>query len=69
MERLRLAVRHVHEVRVSGKQVSCELIQCVVSDENAGRHIVDAVIDVELLDCRTTAGGVAFTENLLEVAV
>jgi hypothetical protein len=40
-----------------------------VPDEYAGRHIKDAVIGVELLDCRTTAGGVAFTENLLEVAV
>jgi hypothetical protein len=40
-----------------------------MSDENAGRRIEDAVVGVELLDCRTTAGGVAFTENLLEVAV
>jgi hypothetical protein len=40
-----------------------------VSDENAGRHIEDTIIGVELLDCRTTAGGVAFTENLLKVAV
>jgi hypothetical protein len=69
MERLRLAVRCVHEVSVSRTQVSCELVQCVVPDENAGRHFEDAVIGVELLDCRTTAGGVAFTENLLEVAV
>jgi hypothetical protein len=69
MERLRLAVRRVREVRVSRTQVSCELVQCVVSDKNAGRHIEDAVIGVELLDCRTTAGGVAFTKNLLEVAV
>jgi hypothetical protein len=34
-----------------------------VPDENAARHIEDAVIGVELLDCCTTAGGVAFTEN------
>src|SRR6202023_1372357 len=69
VERLRLAMRRVCEVRVSRTQVSCELVQCVVPDENAGRHIEDAVIGVELLDCRTTADGVAFTENLLEVAV
>ena len=56
-------------MRVSRTQVSCELVHCVVPDENAGRHIEDAVIGVELLDCRATAGGVAFTENLLEVAV
>jgi len=40
-----------------------------VPNENAERRIEDAVISVEFLDCRTTAGGVAFTENLLEVAV
>ena len=69
MERLGLAVRRIGEARVSRTQVSCELVQCVVPDENAGRRIEDAVIGVELLDRRTTAGGVAFAENLLEVAV
>ena len=69
MERLGLAVRRIREARVSRTQVSCELVQGVAPDENAGRHIEDTIIGVELLDCRTTAGGVAFTENLLEVAV
>jgi hypothetical protein len=40
-----------------------------VPDEDAGRQIEYAVIGVELLDCRTTAGGVPFAENLLEIAV
>jgi hypothetical protein len=39
-----------------------------VSDEHAGREIDHAVIGVKFLDCRTTVRGVAFTENLLEVA-
>jgi hypothetical protein len=69
MERLGLAVRRIGEARVSRTQVSCELVQCVVPDENAGRRVEDAVIGVELADRRTTAGGVAFSENLLEVAV
>jgi hypothetical protein len=69
VERLRLAVRRVHEVRVSGTQVSCELVQCFAPDENPGRRIEDTVIGVEFLDCRTTAGGVAFTKNLLKVTV
>jgi hypothetical protein len=50
MERLQLAVRHVHKMRVGRTQISCELVQCVVPDENAWRHIEDAVIGVELLD-------------------
>ena len=69
MERLGLAVRRIGEARVSRTQVSCELVQRVAPDENAGRRIEDAVIGVELLDRRTTAGCVAFSENLLEVAV
>jgi hypothetical protein len=69
VERLRLAVRRVGEVRVSRTQVSRELVQGVAPDENAGRRIEEAVIGVELLDRRTTTSGVAFAENLLEVAV
>jgi hypothetical protein len=41
----------------------------VAPDQNAGRRIEGAVIGVELLDCRTTAGRVTFAENLLEIAV
>jgi hypothetical protein len=69
MERRGLAVRRIGEARVSRTQVSCELVQCVAPDENAGRRVEDAVIGVELVDSRTTADGVAFSENLLEVAV
>jgi hypothetical protein len=69
MERLGLAVRRIREARVSRTQVSCELVQGVAPDENAGRRIKDAVVGVELVDRRTTTGGVAFSENLLEVAV
>jgi len=69
MERLGLAVRRIGEARVSRTQVSCELVQCVVPDENAGRRVEDAVIGVELADRRTTAASIAFAENLLEVAV
>jgi hypothetical protein len=50
-------------------QVSCELVQRVASDEDADWDIEDAVLGVELLDDRATAGGVAFAEDLLEVTV
>jgi hypothetical protein len=69
MERLGLAVRRIREARVSRTQVSCELVQGVAPNEEAGRRVEDAVIGVELADRRTTAGCVAFAENLLEVAV
>jgi hypothetical protein len=56
-------------MRVSRAQVSRKLVQGVAPNEDAGRRVEDAVIGVELADRRTTAGGVAFSENLLEVAV
>ena len=56
-------------MRASRTQVSSELVQRIVPDENARRETEHTVIGVELLDCRTTAGGVPFTENLLQVSV
>ena len=50
MERLRLSAWRVREVRMGRAQVSCELVQRVASDEDADRHIEDAVLGVELLD-------------------
>jgi hypothetical protein len=69
MKRVRLATWRVDKMRVSRAQVSRKLVQGVAPNENAGRRVEDAVIGVEFPDRRTTAGGVAFTENLLEVAV
>ena len=56
-------------MRVSRAQVSGELVQRIAPDENGGSHIEDTVIGVELVDCRTTADGVPFAENLLQVSV
>jgi hypothetical protein len=54
---------------MSRAQVTRELIQCIASDVNAGRHVEDTVIGVEVLDRRTTASGVAFAENLLQISI
>jgi hypothetical protein len=64
MERLRLAVWRMDEMRISRAQVSCELVQCVTPNENAGRRVEDAIIRVELLNPCATAGSVAFAEKL-----
>ena len=69
MKRVRLAAWRVDKMRVSRTQVSRKLVQGVAPNENAGRRVEDAVIGVELPDRRTTARGVTFAENLLEVAV
>src|ERR1700746_3388803 len=69
MQRLRRIVRRVHEVRVRRAQITGELIQRVIADENAGRHVQDTVIGVEFLDRRAAAGGVPLAEDLLKVAL
>src|SRR5882757_3563145 len=66
---LRFAVRCVNEVRVRRAQVPCEFVESVVPDKYTRRHVEDAVLGIELLDCRATTRCVAFTKNLLEVAV
>jgi hypothetical protein len=55
MERLRFSAWRVREVRMGRAQVSCELVQCVASDEDADWDIEDAVLGVELLDDGATA--------------
>src|ERR1700732_992678 len=69
VESLRFAVRCVNEVRVRRAQIPCEFVESVVPDEYTRRHVEHAVLGIELLDCRTTTRCVAFTKNLLEVAI
>src|SRR3984893_1766293 len=69
VESLRFAVRCVNEVRVRRAQISCEFVESVVPDKYTRRHVEDAVLGIELLDCRATTRCVAFTKNLLEVAI
>jgi len=56
-------------MRVSRAEASRELVQRIMPYENAGGHIEDTIIGVEFLDCHTTAGGVPFAEDFLQVSV
>ena len=69
MQRLRRTERRVREVRMRRTQITCEFVQRVMADEDAGLHVQDTVIGVEFLDRRATASGVSLAENLLEVSV
>ena len=62
-------MRRVHEVGMRRADIPCELVQRVVSHENALGYVNDTVIGVELLDRRAASRGVALTENLLQVAL
>jgi len=69
MQRLRRTVRCIREVRMRRTQITCEFVQRVMADEDAGLYVQDTVIGVEFLDCRATASGISLAENLLEVSV
>jgi hypothetical protein len=68
VERLRLAVWRIDEMRMSRAQVSRELVQGVPPDKNPGRRVEDAVIGVEFLDGHAAPVGVPFAEDFLKVA-
>jgi hypothetical protein len=62
-------MRHISEMRVCRAQVSGEFVECIVPDENSRGYIKFAVVRIQFSNGGTTAGGIPFAENLLEIAV
>jgi hypothetical protein len=62
-------MRRVNKIRVGRAEVTSKLVQSVASDEDAWLHVEDAIVSVKLLYCRTTTGGIALTEDLLQVPI
>jgi hypothetical protein len=50
-------------------QIAGERVQCVVTNESAGRHAPHAVFDVKFLNCGPSANRITVTENFRKVAV
>jgi hypothetical protein len=50
-------------------EIAGELVQCVVTDERAGRHAQHTVFGVKFLDCGPSASRITFTENFRKIAV
>ena len=50
-------------------EIAGELVQCVVTDESAGRHAQHTIFGVKLLNCYPSASRVTFTENFRKIAV
>jgi len=50
-------------------EIAGELVQCVVTNENAGRHVKHTVFGVKCLNCGPSAILIAFAENFSKIAV
>ena len=66
-----LVARHgrIDEVWMCRAEVSRELVESVVSNQDTGRDVQHAVFRIEIPDGGAAAGRVAFAKNLLKVAV
>src|ERR1700751_1484329 len=69
MQSLWLAMGRIDKVWMCRAQLSGELVQSVVSNEDAGRDVQHAVFRIEVPDGGAAAGRVAFAKNLLKIAV
>jgi hypothetical protein len=50
-------------------EIAGELVQCVVTDESAGRHAQHTIFGVKFLNCGPSASRITFTENFRKIAV
>jgi hypothetical protein len=50
-------------------EIAGELVQCVVTDESAGRHVQHTVLGIKFLNGAPSASRIAFTEYFRKIAV
>src|SRR5713226_4797088 len=69
MQGLWLSMGRIDEVWMCRAEVSSKLVQCVVSNEDAGRNVQHAVFSIEVPNGGAAAGRVTFAKDFLKVAV
>jgi hypothetical protein len=69
MQGLWLSMGRIDEVWMCRAEVSSELVQCVVSNKDAGRSVQHGVFSIEVPNGGAAAGRVTFANDLLKVAV
>src|SRR5579863_2779449 len=50
-------------------EIAGELVECVVTDESAGRHVQHTVLGIKLLNRAPSTGRIAFAEYFRKIAV
>src|SRR6202166_3245555 len=69
VQNLRRAKRRINIVWMRRSEIAGEFVQCVVTDESAGRHVQHTVLGIKLLNCAPSASRITFTEYFRKIAV
>src|SRR5580700_2653289 len=69
VQNLGRAMMRINIVGMGGSEIAGELVQCVVTDESAGRRVQHTIFGVKFLNCRPSASRITFTENFRKIAV
>src|SRR6266404_3274257 len=62
-------MRRINIVWMRRSEIAGELVQCVVTDESAGRHVQHTVLGIKFLNCAPSASRITFTEYFRKIAV
>ena len=62
-------MRRINIVWMRRSEIAGELIQCVVTDESARRHVQHTVLGIKFLNCAPSASRITFTEYFRKIAV
>src|ERR1700731_2871009 len=69
VQHLRRAMRRINIVWMRRSEIAGELVQCVVTDESAARHVQHTVLGIKFLNCAPSASRITFTEYFRKIAV
>src|ERR1700751_5989228 len=69
VQNLRRAKRRINIVWMRRSEIASELVQCVVTDESAGRHVQHTVLGIKFLNCTPSASRITFTEYFRKITV
>src|ERR1700745_4348070 len=62
-------MRRIDIVWMRRSEIAGELVQCVVTNESAGRHVQHTVLGIKFLNCAPSASRITFTEYFRKIAV
>jgi hypothetical protein len=62
-------MRRINEMRMRRSEIASELVECVMTDERAGRRVEHTVFSVKFPNCGLSPSRIAFTENFRKIAV
>src|SRR5882672_5587413 len=62
-------MRRIKIVWMRRSEIAGELVQCVATDESAGRHVQHTVLGIKFLNRAPSASRITFTEYFRKIAV